>query len=65
MGSFIVLYGINNIGKTTQARRLVAHLRKQGRHVTYFKSPNYQPSFGRLINSILRSHQQRSQSLVL
>ncbi|HLD07163.1 MAG TPA: hypothetical protein VJC16_06575 [Candidatus Nanoarchaeia archaeon] len=59
MGTFIVLYGINNIGKTTQARRLAAYLRKQGHHVAYFKSPDYGLASGRQINAVLRSHEQR------
>ncbi|MBI4149171.1 hypothetical protein HY491_01865 [Candidatus Woesearchaeota archaeon] len=58
MGSFIVLYGINNIGKTTQCKRLVAYLLNKGRKATYFKSPDYALPSGKKIHAILRSTRQ-------
>lgn len=56
-GKFIAIYGINNIGKTTQARRLVARLKKLGKRAIYIKYPIYnQKPTGPFINSVLRSH---------
>lgn len=53
---FITIYGINNIGKTTQAKILVKNLRKKGLRVKYMKFPRYdlKPT-GPSINSVLRS----------
>lgn len=55
-GKFIVIYGINNIGKTVQSRRLVASLKKLGKQAVYLKYPVYslKPS-GEVIDQILRS----------
>lgn len=53
---FIAIYGINNIGKTTQAKRLVSRLEKMGRRAVYIKYPVYsQKPTGPFINKILRS----------
>ncbi len=54
-GKLIVLYGINNLGKTTQARMLVDHLRQEKRTAVYLKYPIYNlaPS-GPLLNDYLR-----------
>ncbi|MBI4050096.1 MAG: hypothetical protein HY398_01460 [Candidatus Doudnabacteria bacterium] len=54
-GKFIVLYGINNLGKSTQARLLVEKLLAQGRKAKYIKYPIYdlEPS-GPLLNNYLR-----------
>ena len=54
-GKFIVLYGINNVGKTTQAKMLVDHVRKEGHSALYLKYPIYDltPS-GPLLNEYLR-----------
>ena len=38
---FVVLYGINNLGKTTQAKLLVERLRKEGHKAEYIKYPIY------------------------
>ncbi len=53
---FIVLYGINNLGKTTQARLLVERLRREGFAAEYLKYPIYglTPT-GPALNDILRS----------
>ena len=40
-GKFIVLYGINNLGKTTQAKFLVEKLQSQGLRAEYVKYPIY------------------------
>lgn len=55
-GRFIVLYGINNLGKTTQAELLVDNLKKQGHKAEYIKYPIYdmEPA-GKLINDYLRN----------
>lgn len=55
-GKFITLYGINNIGKTTQAELLVKTLKENGHKAVYVKYPVYdiKPS-GPFINNILRS----------
>lgn len=59
-GKFVTLYGINNIGKTTQAKLLVKRLKKEGFKAVYIKYPIYEvePS-GQYINKILRSHKQK------
>jgi len=58
-GKFITLYGINNIGKTTHAKWLVANLRSEGYSAEYIKYPHYdvEPT-GPMINNILRSEKQ-------
>ncbi|MBI4050625.1 MAG: hypothetical protein HY396_01470 [Candidatus Doudnabacteria bacterium] len=54
-GKFIVIYGINNLGKTTQAKLLVEKLKRLGRKAEYLKYPVYdlEPS-GPMINAYLR-----------
>ena len=54
-GKLIVLYGINNLGKSTQAKLLVEKLNKEGKQARYIKYPIYdlEPS-GPLINAYLR-----------
>jgi len=54
-GTFIVLYGINNLGKSTQANLLVERMNKEGLRAEYLKYPIYdlEPS-GPLINAYLR-----------
>jgi len=51
----ITLYGINNIGKTTQALRLVERLKSEGFDAVYVKYPVYEvePSGG-FLNQMLR-----------
>lgn len=55
MGKFICLYGINNLGKSTQANLLVARLREAGHRAEYLKYPIYdlEPT-GPLLYKILR-----------
>jgi dTMP kinase len=58
-GKFIVLYGVNNIGKTTQAKMLKEYLESKGKKVFYFKIPVYElEPTGPKINNILRSKKQ-------
>ncbi|MBI4117905.1 MAG: hypothetical protein HY453_02405 [Parcubacteria group bacterium] len=54
-GKLIVIYGMNNIGKTTQANLLVARLENAGVKATYLKFPLYDlhPS-GPMLNNYLR-----------
>lgn len=55
-GKFIAIYGINNIGKTTHAKRLAERLKKLGKNAIYIKYPIYnQKPTGQMINKILRS----------
>jgi thymidylate kinase len=56
-GKFITLYGINNIGKSTHAKRLVEKLEQKGFKAFYVKYPVYDviPS-GPFINNILRGN---------
>ena len=55
VGKLIVLYGINNLGKTTQAEKLVQRLKDEGKNAHYLKYPLYdlEPT-GPLINDYLR-----------
>jgi len=55
-GKLIALYGINNLGKSTQAKRLVERLIKEGKEAYYLKYPLYNlaPS-GQMINGYLRN----------
>ena len=54
-GKFIVLYGINNLGKTTQAKMLVNKLNTLGARAEYLKYPVYSLSpSGEIINNFLR-----------
>ncbi|EKD25017.1 MAG: dTMP kinase [uncultured bacterium (gcode 4)] len=54
-GKFIVFYGINNLGKTTQAKLLIEKLKQQGIKVEFTKYAHYdlEPT-GKLINGYLR-----------
>jgi dTMP kinase len=60
-GKFIVLYGINNLGKTTQAKLIVEKLASRGISAEFLKYPLYEikPS-GSLINNYLRGGNQHS-----
>ncbi len=53
MAKFIVLYGMNNIGKTTQCNKIVKYLKAH-----YFKTPDYNSRSGKKINKILRAKKQ-------
>ena len=55
-GKLIVIYGINNLGKTTQAHLLVDQLKQAGSRAEYLKYPiyNIEPT-GPQLNQILRS----------
>lgn len=57
-GKFIVLYGVNNLGKSTQLTLLQTALAAQGQTVVRRKSPNYDLPSGRVINAILREGRQ-------
>lgn len=54
-GLFIVLYGINNLGKSTQAKKLVERMNSEGHPAQYLKYPiyNLHPS-GTILNQYLR-----------
>lgn len=54
-GKLIVLYGINNLGKTTQAKLTVEELKKQGIEAEYLKYATYElEPTGCIINDYLR-----------
>jgi thymidylate kinase len=53
-GTFIVLYGVNNLGKSTQLTLLETALAARGETIMRRKSPNYELLSGRIINAILR-----------
>lgn len=53
---FIAIYGINNIGKTYHAKRLVSRLRALNRKAAFVKYPIYnQKPTGPFLNRILRT----------
>ncbi|MDP3995609.1 MAG: hypothetical protein Q8P78_03275 [bacterium] len=55
IGKLIVLYGINNLGKTTQAKLLVERLRREGFAAEYIKYPIYDLApTGPMIDEYLR-----------
>jgi len=65
-GKFIAVYGINNIGKSTQTSLLVQKLINIGVRVEYIKYPiyNLDPT-GKMLNEILRGKQKRNiQSMI-
>lgn len=60
-GKFIALYGVNNIGKSTQAKVLVDTLKKAGYEAVYLKYPVYDlPPTGPKLNAILRNNKQQN-----
>jgi dTMP kinase len=54
LGKFIVFYGVNGLGKTTQAKKLVSFLIRKGLKAEYVKYPIYDLESGKIINEILR-----------
>ncbi|MCX6734836.1 MAG: hypothetical protein NTZ25_02895 [Candidatus Peregrinibacteria bacterium] len=55
-GKLITIYGINNVGKSTQTKILVEKLEKAGQKVKYLKYPLYDLApTGPFLNSVLRS----------
>ncbi len=54
---FIAIYGINNIGKSWHAKRLVERLKAAGKKAIYIKYPAYEmePS-GSVLNTMLRKN---------
>lgn len=63
LGKFITIYGINNVGKTTHAKRLVARLKKLGKKAVFIKYPVYsQKPTGQFLNKILRSRAKQRMS---
>ena len=53
-GKLIAVYGINNIGKSTQVSMLMSALAAEGCSVERRKSPGYERASGEVINAILR-----------
>lgn len=56
-GKFIVVYGMNNLGKTTMVNRLIEFLKKENKDAVYLKYPVYdlKPT-GPKINDYLRNN---------
>ncbi len=55
-GKLIVFYGINNLGKSTQAKLLVERLKANGYQAEYLKYPIYDLSpSGQMLNDYLRN----------
>jgi len=58
-GKLIAIYGINNIGKSTQTNLLVQRLMRAGIRVEYIKYPIYDlDPTGKMLNEILRGKKQ-------
>ena len=53
-GKLITFYGINNLGKSTQAKLLEKKMIEAGRNVVYYKYPFYDLPSGKILNSYLR-----------
>jgi thymidylate kinase len=53
-GKFIVIYGPNNLGKTTQAKLLTFNLAVAGQKARYLKYPVYEIPTGQRIDAVLR-----------
>lgn len=63
-GKFIVLYGVNRVGKTTQTKLLANYLNSQGFDTEMVKDPYYSISpSGRYINLILRKGKRKDISV--
>lgn len=62
-GIFIAFYGINNLGKTLQAKKLAETMQKKGFNVRYIKYAIYElkPS-GMILNNYLRKGNQHKLS---
>lgn len=62
-GKLIVIYGTNNLGKSTQAKLLVEKLKKKGLDAEYLKYPIYdlEPT-GPKLNEVLRSGKPQAMS---
>lgn len=54
-GRMIAIYGVNNLGKTSQAKKIVEWLEGQGILAFYKKYPHYDETFGGMINRYLRA----------
>jgi thymidylate kinase len=59
-GKLIVIYGGNNIGKTTQVKQLVGWLKQEGHDAVYLKYPVYDSPTGKRINGILREQKEKN-----
>lgn len=58
MSRLIVLYGINNLGKSTQLPLLEQALAEAGEQVKSLKYPNYTNRTGDLLNTVIRAKEQ-------
>ncbi len=56
-GKLIVFYGINNLGKSTQAELLVERIKQEGKKAQHIKYPIYElEPTGSMINRYLRQN---------
>lgn len=55
-GALIVLEGLDRVGKSTLARRLVEHFQRTDRPVAYCRFPERSTPIGRLIDSFLKDN---------
>lgn len=53
-GSFILIEGPDTAGKSTQAQLLKEHLESQGKSVELLHFPDYESSFGKMIQAFLK-----------
>lgn len=58
-GSFIVLEGLDRVGKSTLAQNLVDQLKKSAVKVNYLKFPERSTPIGRLIDSYLKNEHEK------
>lgn len=59
-GKLITIYGINNVGKSTQTRILVEKLKAEGHKVKYLKYPIYDLApTGPFLNGVLRGDEKQ------
>lgn len=56
----IALYGVNNLGKTTQLDLLVEHFEGKSKPVVHQKFPNYESPSGQIVNQVLRHGREAS-----
>lgn len=59
-GSFVLIEGPDTAGKSTQAQLLKEHLESQGKTVELLHFPDYQSSFGKMIQEFLKGKASRN-----
>lgn len=64
-GAFIVLEGLDRVGKSTLAKRLVEHFQRTERPVVYYRFPERATPIGRLIDTFLKDNKAKVDDHVL